>query len=614
MDRLTSTDTPAFAYFNSLWATPLNWAFNTIPQGNAKDREMFWPRGKVLGGSSAINGMYFNRPAKTDLDSWQNLVKDLDNAEDWNWEAFWAAMKKSENFSPPQDAMAAQGACAFDAASHGDQGPIHASYPGYTVPWNKDWNEGLVNMGVPRAQDTYGGENAGTYISLTSLNPNTWKRSYSRSGYLDAIAPRDNYDVLANAHVTRMIFDEKSDKKNLTASAVEFSMDGGASKRTVKVKKEVILSGGTVGSPSVLMHSGIGPKDVLTAAGVDIISELPGVGNHLQDHLLSTIYFDTTGKTPAAIWMDEEDTTKNDTLYLSFVNDAVAYIDGQHLFANGLADFTKSTTSAQYTPPSTAKSVLAGYSAITTTTSTTLSTTLGQIELLLVTSALDGTVGITAALQHPYSHGAITIASADPFAAPLINPNYLSHPSDVTLLREGLKLARQLANTAPFSDTLTGEVTPGTDKVSSDADWEDWLRGHSDTEYHPSSTCAMLPLDKGGVVDASLKVYGLANVRVADASVPPVAFSAHLVGSTYGVAERAAEIIRRDWNVPKPVKQAAKAQDDDNSGSKKPEESSTTSSASSEASGDAKDNAARNVRPVFVGVVMAAVAVVMSLV
>lgn len=132
----------------------------------------------------------------------------------------------------------------------------------------------------------YGGEAWGAEVSTSCINPSNGTRSYSRTGYLDPLPDRKNYDVLANAHVTRLIFDD-STSTNLTASAVEYTSDNGTTKSTVKVKKEVILAGGTIGSPTVLLHSGVGPKDVLSDAGVDLVSELPGVGQHLQDHFVS---------------------------------------------------------------------------------------------------------------------------------------------------------------------------------------------------------------------------------------------------------------------------------------------------------------------------------------
>lgn len=143
-------------------------------------------------------------------------------------------------------------------------------------------------MGIA-VSDLYGGENWGAAVSTSSINPSNWTRSYSRTGYLDPLPDQDNYDVLANAHVTRILFDTSSPSDNLTASAVEYTRDEGATKLTVNVTKEVILAAGSVGSPAVLLYSGVGPKDVLSEAGVDLVSELPGVGQHLQDHFVSDI-------------------------------------------------------------------------------------------------------------------------------------------------------------------------------------------------------------------------------------------------------------------------------------------------------------------------------------
>lgn len=133
----------------------------------------------------------------------------------------------------------------------------------------------------------YDGEPWGAEVSLSSINPSNWTRSYSRTGYFDPLPDNGNYDVLADAHVTRLIFDSSSPSDNLTAESVEYTTDNGTTTQKVKVNKEVILAAGTVGSPVVLLHSGVGPKDVLSDAGVDLVSELPGVGQHLQDHYVS---------------------------------------------------------------------------------------------------------------------------------------------------------------------------------------------------------------------------------------------------------------------------------------------------------------------------------------
>jgi choline dehydrogenase len=593
-------DTPAYSYFDSLWPTPLNWGFKTVAQPNADDRQLVWPRGKTLGGSSAINGLYLNRPGEFEIEAWHDMLGDMHGANHWSWQSFMEAMEKSETFEPALDYIATQSGIESDTAGRGDRGPIHASYPGWMVPQNGAWQLSLQNMDVASPRDTYDGDNCGGYISTSTINPSNWTRSYSRTGYLDPYMGRENYDVVVDAHVTRLIFDSKSPKDNLTATGVEYTIDNGITTSVVKANKEIILSSGTVGSPAVLMHSGIGPRGVLDAAGVDVVIDLPGVGQHLQDHLLATVYWNSSQKTAGAIWIDDEDPQRNDTMFLSFINDAVAYVNASRIFGKDLDKFASSTKSdLSNSQPLEAldKTVVAGYKAITNTTMSTLHMSdLGQVELLLVTSELDSSVGITAALQHPYSHGAITIATSNPLDYPLINPNYLSHPSDVALLREGLKLARQLGETAPLSEGLTGELAPGPG-VQSDEDWEKWMRQHVNTEYHPSSTCAMLPRDQGGVVDAQLRVYGTGNVRVVDASIPPIAFSAHLVGSTYGIAETGADIIRKWWNLPRKQKDDSEGDDtdDDQDGDDKPKNpgnGGSTGESGSTTGSETHDNAA----------------------
>jgi choline dehydrogenase len=528
----------------------LNWDFYTVPQAAADNIKCEWPRGKVLGGSSAINGLYMNKPGEIEINAWKDLLTGMDGADNWGWEAFDAAMKKSETFTPPSDAIAQEGDITWNAASHGTDGPIHWSYPGYTFPYIGQWSDACTAAGLPASQDTYGGENWGAYVSTSCINPTNWTRSYSRSGYLDPLPPRSNYDVLANAHVTRILFDDSSPVGNLSADAVEYTPDNGATKKTIKVKKEVILAGGTVGSPTVLLHSGIGPKDVLSAAGVPLVFDLPGVGEHLQDHVSVSLQWNANDPTAGTIYEDH-DPLANNAAYLSYVNSAVAYAGSDILFGGqtGSMQGTIMSQIDQYAPDSSSDpSVMAGYQATYSATANTIfPSKLGLVELLAGNN-VNGAIRIGAALQHPFSHGSIKIASSNPMEYPLIDPSYLKHPADVQILREGLKLTRKIGQSQPLSSSLNKEVFPGGD-VQSDDDWDKWLRGQVFTEFHPSSTCSMLPFEQGGVVDANLLVYGLANVRVADASVPPISFSAHLMGSTYGIAEQASHIIRQSHNI-----------------------------------------------------------------
>ncbi|EJD38889.1 alcohol oxidase [Auricularia subglabra TFB-10046 SS5] len=549
-DRITI---PGYTYYAEN-IPGVNWGFQTVPQPAAGGKQLPWPRGKVLGGSGAINGMYLNRPGEIEIQTWHDLLGDMDGADNWTWDTLFAAMKKSETFDPPQsDAIAKQAAITYNAASHGTNGPIHYSYPGYTFDTVGQWSTAMQNLGMQISDDTYGGKNWGIYVSTSSINPSNWTRSYSKSGYLDPLAPRQNYHVVTNAYVTRLLFDSNSQQGNLTANAVEYSLDGTTTK-TVKVNKEVILAGGTVGSPTVLLYSGVGPRDVLSAAGVDLVSELPGVGQHLQDHLSLNLQWTTNTLTAGAVY-NGNGPEKNDPVFLSFINSATGYLNSTAIFGDGASDFVNGITStldvsvSQLSSITKDATVVEGYKAIYGATAKIAASPIGQLEMLLALNSANA-VRITAALQHPLSHGRIWINSANPFDAPQIDPNYLAHGADRAVLRQGLRIANQLGNTEPLKSIMTGQVLPPPGAVAddTDAEWDAFLQGQIGTEFHPSSSCAMLPLSLGGVVDAHLRVYGLANVRVADASVPPIVFSAHLMASTYGLAEHASDLIRATYN------------------------------------------------------------------
>ncbi|KAI1796681.1 GMC oxidoreductase [Ganoderma leucocontextum] len=538
---------PLNAYFEGLVGSSYDWQYKTVNQNQAGARPFAWPRGKVLGGSSALNGMYHVRPSEVEVDAWASLVDG--GSDKWSWDKMFVAMKASETFTPPSSDVQSEGGIQYVASSRGTDGPVHVSYPGFMLPVVGNWTTALANIGVDVSQDAYNGDAWGAYVASSSINPSNWTRSYARSAYIDPLAPRSNLAILPNATVTRIIFDT-SNAKNLTATGVEWASADGASKQTINVKKEVILAGGTVGSPQVLQLSGVGPSDVLKAAGVDTLLDLPGVGQHLQDHLSTAVTWSTKIDTAGSLHANSADASS--PAFMSFINSATAYVNVTDLLGDFASTFKQQISNASATSLSTLcpncdDTVKKGYQAIYNTTLNTLLTSpIGQVEILfsLVSS---GSISIQAALQHPFSQGRIYITANDAFTPPAIDPQYLSHSADMIVLREGLKLARKLGQTAPLSSVMGDETAPGSN-VQSDDDWDNWLMTAIGTEYHPSSTCAMLPLESGGVVDANLKVYGLGNVRVADASVFPFSFSSHLQAPVYGLAEQASNIIRATYN------------------------------------------------------------------
>ncbi|EIN06345.1 alcohol oxidase [Punctularia strigosozonata HHB-11173 SS5] len=555
----SSIDVPGNAYYSSLLGTSYDWGYTTVPQPSANNRALSWSRGKVLGGSSAVNGLYAVRPSELEVNAWSNLISGTGSTP-WTWASLFNAMKKSEDFHPPSDEIQQEGSIQYSMDAHGTSGPVQVSYPGYIVPVVGNWTTTLEAIGIPRSPDANSGEGWGAFVATSTINPANWTRSYARSAYIDPLPPRSNLDILANATVTRLIFNGTNSEGNMTANGVEYAATRDGDRKTVSVRREVIVAGGAIGSPQILQLSGVGPKDVLDAAGVEVQHELPGVGQHLQDHLSSSVIWKTSADTAASLHQSNITNLPGGTSspFLSFINSATAYANVTDLVGPDFASTFQSEIAANLSSaasnlvPSTDATVIEGYKAIyNVNVNSLLTSAVGQIELLLslTGTAVGGSqsIAIQAALQHPFSQGRVYINSSDPFDKPVIDPQYLSHYADTVMLREGLKLARKLGNAAPLSTAMMSELMPG-DSVSSDADWDAYVASSSGTEYHPSCSCAMLPLSQGGVVNADLKVYGLGNVRVVDASVFPIEFAAHLQMPVYGLAEQAASIIRAEWN------------------------------------------------------------------
>lgn len=548
----TVINAPGLTYFQSLLNTEHDYSYKTVPQAGAGDRVMNWPRGKILGGSSAVNGMYLVRPHSKEIDAMHDMIVSDDNqayADAWKWDSLLEAMKGSETFTPPTAQAAEVAGMRYNEASHGKSGKLHSTYPAYMVPISSAWLPTLEAAGVPISEDAYSGNNVGGFFSLSAINPNNWTRSYSKSAYIDPLGPRANLHILTSAAVTKITFADELQDGERVATGVEFAADANDTPKAVTVAKEVIVAGGAVGSPHMLMVSGVGPREVLEPLNIPVQVDLPGVGEHMQDHLAISVGFNTAEDTQGTIYQSNSDFSKSPE-FLSFINSGTAYVNGSFLFENDenfntFLDGLKSTLAddaalAEFLPGSNGE-VNAGYKAIYQTLVDNIYPEAGLVEILYSINA-PGRIVVQAAIQTPLSQGRLAISSASIFDAPVLDPKYFSHPGDIVIMRQGLKQVRRLATFSPLRELLGEEASPGPD-VSSDADIENWIRSTAGTEFHPGCTCAMLPREQGGVVDASLKVYGTSNVRVIDGSIFPLSMSAHLMAPIYGVAEKAAELI-----------------------------------------------------------------------
>ncbi|KAF7335241.1 Choline dehydrogenase [Mycena sanguinolenta] len=553
---------PGMSYLNGLTGTSYDWQYTTTAQANAGGGELKWPRGKGLGGSSAINGGFWCRGSSAEYDAWNTLQNGAAGAEDWGWNTMQTYIKKAETFTPMSDTNAATMGVTHDVDAHGTSGPIQASYSWYQFSQLSNWIPTLVAMGLPHTLDPANGTNIGVTFVPSIINPANGSRSDSNFGY---IAPYSgtNLVILTGYQVTKINWNSTTTGAAV-AGGVTFSAGAGQQTYTVNAAKEVIVSGGSIGSPQVLQLSGVGPKSLVTSLGIDSVIDLPGVGSNLQDHLSSTIYLVATdNNTWAELKLDQDLWNQqlaiwqaNGTGMFTYWNEATAYPAMADLMGSNISTWLSSldVTSALSTAASAASmdsTVEAGVKAqYALLADWAASSSIGQVELIFsMYGQSAGAIGLQFCIQHAFSRGYVQINSASAFDYPSINPNYLSISYDADIMRAAFKYVRQIMATAPMSDAISGETLPGSG-TTADVDIDYYIAHNSGTEYHPTGTNSMLPLSMGGVVNTSLVVYGTTNVRVVDVSIVPLSVSAHTMATAYGVAERAADLIKAAYGAP----------------------------------------------------------------
>lgn len=472
----------------------LNWHYWTTPQPHCANRSMYWPRGKTLGGSSSINAMCYVRGNPQDYDHWAALGN-----TGWAYQDILSYFKKLEHFEPGPD------------ANHGVGGPLHVAKPQYINPLMDAFIKAGKQAGYPILLDASSASQEG--VGLFYVTEKNGQRCSNAQGYLHPIIKRNNLTVITNSHATRILFEGKR------AIGVRYRQK--KVEVDVFAKKDVILTAGSIGSPQLLLLSGIGPRADLEALRIPLIHDLPGVGANLQDHL--DIHITCLDKTrtslsflPSAIWRHiaslsryvwkkKGELTSNYTQAVGFVKSTAKQLlpDLQWHFAASMY-----TNSAQSLKP-----------------------VFSQYGYLLMTCLL-----------RPKSRGRVTLNSSDPMDRPLINPNYLAEDSDLEAMVAGFKKARDILSQSAFSSYFLKEFEPG-DQVQTDEEIRQYIRLRSETIYHPVGTCKM-GIDPLAVVDPwELKVYGIDNLRIVDASIMPTLPSGNTNTPTTMIAEKGADII-----------------------------------------------------------------------
>lgn len=482
-------------YFKTMHNPSVDWCYRTEPDPGLNGRQLDWPRGKVLGGSSSLNGLLYVRGQPEDYDRWQQMGN-----PGWGWDSVLPLFKRSENQE--------RGADEF----HGDQGPLSVSNMRLQRPICDAWVAAAQEAGYPFNPDYNGATQEGVgYFQLTTRNG---RRCSSAVAFLNPVRKRENLTILTRAAASRIVFEGKR------ATGVAYR-DASGEEHVVKAKAEVILSSGAIGSPHLMMVSGLGEAAQLKEHGIEVLQDMPAVGKNMQDHLQARLVFKCN------------EPTLNDEVR-SLVNQArialkyMMFRAGPMAMAASLATGFMRTGDHMETPdiqfhvqPWSADSPGEGvhpFSAFT----------------------------MSVCQLRPESRGEIRLAGPDSGTYPKIHPNYLSTETDCRTIVEGINIARRIARHEPLKHKISEEFRP--DAGLDIEDYEgtlDWARNYSTTIYHPTGTCKMGP---GGdaVVDPRLRVHGIEGLRVADCSIMPEIVSGNTNAPAIMIGEKASDMILED--------------------------------------------------------------------
>jgi choline dehydrogenase len=468
-----------------------NWAFTTQPQVNLNSRELYWPRGKGWGGSSSINGMIYIRGHARDYDQWAQM-----GLPGWSYAEILPYFKRSQTLET--------GATAF----HGGDGPLYVSWGKSSNPLYGAVIDAAVEAGHKKSDDfnAYDQEGFGSY-QLTIKDGERWSSSFA---YLKPALNRDNLAVRSHAHTTKLLIEDK------VCVGVEYAHDARSPRTRVYADKEVFVCAGAVQSPQILMLSGIGPADHLTTHGIPLVFDSPDVGQNLQDHLDVLLLQECSQPITAFSY------NRGIKQYLT----ALEYVFKKSGY--GRENFLESGGFAKSRDGLDRPDLQFHF-----------------VNALVVnhggeTIQKDG-FSIHVCQLRPESRGEITLASADPFAAPLIDPNYLATEEDCRALREGFKMARTIVAQAAMTPYRGPEFKPGSE-VQTDAEIDAYIKASAETIYHPVGTCRM-GADERAVVDTHCKVRGVANLRVVDASVMPNLIGGNTNATTIMIAEKISDHV-----------------------------------------------------------------------
>ncbi len=465
-----------------------SWGWSTVPQKHMKNRVLRFTQAKVIGGGSSINAQLYNRGNRLDFEEWRQK-----GCEGWSFEDVLPYFKRAENFERGADFY------------HGADGPLGISYPRSSLPICDAFFKAAGEIDIPYNDDMNGTSQDGVgYYQLTQKNA---RRSSTATAYLNPAKARKNLDIKCHAQIRRIIVE------NSRAIGVEL-LSGG----TYHAEREVVLTAGAIGSPKLLLQSGIGPADHLREVGIEFKHHLSGVGANLQDHLDLFVISECTGDHTYDKYGKPHWAALAGLQYLLTRTGPVA----SALFSQGgfwYADKNARSADIQF------------------------HFGLGSGIEAGVATMKNGGATLNSAYMRPRSRGTVRLVSNNPNDAPLIDPNYWADPYDKEMSIKGLRLAREIMNQSALKPFLKQERLPGGD-LQTDAELFDYACANAKTDHHPAGTCRM-GHDELAVVTPDLKLRGLDGLRVCDASIMPSVITGNTNAPTIMIAEKAADLIRK---------------------------------------------------------------------
>jgi len=468
-----------------------SWGWSTVPQKHIKDRAFWYTQAKVMGGGSTINAQVYTRGNAQDYDVW----RDEYGCENWGYRDILPYFKRSE------------GNERFSDDYHGTEGPLGVAMPRAALPICDAFIRAAQESGIPYNHDFNGRRQRGAgYFQLTQRNA---RRSSTAVAFLTPARSRPNLTVVSGAEVRRVVV------RGGRATGVEFVQGGRA--RTAECRKEILVTSGAIGSPRLLMLSGIGPAEHLKQIGVDVVHDLPGVGSNLHDHLDLCVLSECTGDHSYDTMKRPHRTAIAGLQYLLFKSGPVS----SSLFETG---------AFWYADPE--------------ARSPDLQFHFGQgsgIEKGIANLDRPG-VTLNVAFVRPRSRGTVRLASADPAVAPLIDPNYWAEPYDRKMSLRGLDLAREIMANPALKPFISSEVLPGPSVGQGSQALFDYACGMAKTQHHPVGTCRM-GHDEMAVVGPDLRVHGLTGLRVCDASTIPSITSSNTNAAAIVIGEKASDMV-----------------------------------------------------------------------